>query len=150
MPARLTLALFLIVSACSSVPAGAPTERARAEAAWADLVALAAAPEADAARFAPRVVARGDDDARRWRRPADLSIASEAQSVDAVADRLRRLLARVSTADRFAYTAEAFRTETESEGTWRVLTVRFDDAAGTRVEVGLLPVDGRLLLGDID
>lgn len=150
MLARLAPLLLLVVSACSAVPAEAPVEQRRAEAAWADLLALAASPEAGPEHFAPHVVARGDDEARRWRFPADLSIASEARSVESVAGELRELLANVSVGDRFGYEVVSFRTETESEGPWRVLGVRFDDAAGTRVEVGLLPVNGRLLLGDLD
>lgn len=149
MRLRLLPLVLLLAAGCAAV-SGAPSEQRRAEAAWADLLALAAAPEASPSQFAPLVVALGDDRARRYRTSADASVPSEAESLAGVARELRGLLARVSADGRFGYRTVAFRTETESEGTWRALTVRFDDPPGTRVTAAFLPVDGRLLLGDID
>ena len=151
MLARSTvLALFAAALAACSAVSPAPTERQRAEATWADLLALAAAPDAGPERFAPLVVALGGDPARRYQVAADPADADDARALAGVARDLRSLLARVSTDGRFGYRTEAFRTETESEGSWRVLVVRFDDTAGTQIEVGLLPIDGQLLLGDVD
>lgn len=103
---------------------------------------LAAMRDGPTARsLAPYLVARGGDEAREWRVPADP--VRERAWVENVLRELARLPLGAG------YRIDEFVVEPESEGTWHVLRVEFDDPERTEAEFAFLPIGEGFLLGDL-
>jgi len=97
--------------------------------------------------FAAFVVARGGDEEREWKAPADPGIPTERQFVESSISTIRQLLE----ASRNDYEIEGYESEEESEGEWNVLHVRFDThEMEERRSFAFLPIGESFLLGDID
>jgi len=97
--------------------------------------------------FAAFVVARGGDEEREWKAPADPGIPAERQFVESSISTIRQLLE----ASRNDYEIEGYESEEESEGEWNVLCVRFDThEVEERRSFAFLPIGESFLLGDID
>ena len=137
--AALALGLLFAALACAGCGQDEPSPAARTRAALGEIFLLAAFADPD--RLAPRIVYRGPDAPRRWKDVCDASDPDERAHV-------RRLGARV-TALLGAREPEfvTFRSETESEGTWLVWTVR--GANGT-AQFACLEIDGVIALGDME
>ena len=149
---RILLLLAVLLTACSGPVASVTPAQEAVEARLAALLASASAPDAGAATLAPFIVARGDDEARRWKAPADLSHPSERVYVEDVVDRLSQFLRRVRQPDgTLEYEIEAFTAESESEGVWHVLEVGFD-APDSEIDAlfAFLPVGGAYYLGEFE
>ncbi len=97
--------------------------------------------------LAPFVVARGDDEEREWKAPADLSRPNERGFVEHAHQIIGQLLFRSGG----EYEIEGYESDGESEGEWHVLFVRFGTGEmEEHVWFGFLPIGEHLLLGDID
>ena len=149
---RPLLLLAVLLTACSGTRTPATPAQEAVEARLSALLAAASAPDAGPDALAPFLVARGDDDARRWKAPADLTVASERAFVEDVHDTLSQFLRRARQPDgTLEYEIEAFTTESESEGMWHVLEVEFEGLEG-EVEAlfAFLPVAGDYYLGEFE
>lgn len=97
--------------------------------------------------FAALVVARGDDEDREWKAPADPNRPDERRFVESALESIRTLME----ASRGDFEIEGYESEEESEGTWHVLRVRFDThEMEEHRSFAFLPIGGSFLLGDID
>ena len=149
---RLLFLLAVLLTACSGPSASdAPAQRA-VEARLAALLASASAPDAGPATLAPFLVARGDDDARRWKAPADLGQPSERVFVEDVAQRLSQFLQEARQPDgTLEYEIDAFTVESESEGVWHVLEVEFEGAESEIDALfAFLPIGDAYYLGEFE
>jgi len=112
-----------------------------------DLMAVAGTTGTSVEMFAPSIVARGDDGDREWKVPADPSRPDERRFVEGAMESIHTLME----ASRGDYEIEGYESEEESEGTWHVLSVRFDThEMEERRSFAFLPIGGSFLLGDID
>lgn len=98
----------------------------------------------DLATAATRIVYRGDDETRRWREPVNLEEPAERVEVEGICQRI----AEMNPGNGPVRVAE-YESETESEGTWHVLTLELA-ATGETVVFAFLELEGGLALGDID
>jgi hypothetical protein len=97
-------------------------------------------------RFAPLVVARGEDPGRAGRAPADPAREDERRFVAGLLESLRSLLAQ-----RVSHEVVGFDLAYEAEGAWHVLQTRFSNGAEEEpVAFAFVPVGGAFLLGDVD
>jgi len=112
-----------------------------------NLMALASTRETTIEQFAPFIIARGEDDNREWKEPADPSRPDERLFVESALASVRYLME----ASRGDYEIEGYESEDESEGEWNVLHVRFDThEMEERRSFAFLPIGETFLLGDID
>ena len=149
---RSLLLLAALLTACSGPGASVTPAQEAVEDRLGALLASASAPGAGPDTLAPFLVARGDDVARRWKAPADLTQPSERVFVEDVASRLDRFLQRARRPDgTLEYEIEAFTTESESEGVWHVLEVEFE-GADNEVDAlfAFLPIGGTYYLGEFE
>ncbi|MDF1702633.1 MAG: hypothetical protein P1V36_15900 [Planctomycetota bacterium] len=135
------LLLSLALAACGDPgPAEQPaTPQARTQAALQDIFALVRAQ--DTAALAPRIVYRGEDETRPWKDVCRYDAPDEKPRVDKMAARVGKLLGDGTPV------FSAWRSETESEGTWLVWKVK--GVAGS-AWFACLEIDGVIALGDID
>ena len=112
-----------------------------------DLLAVASTPGTTIEEFARFIVARGDEEDRRWRAAADAAREDELRFVESVLESIRFLME----ASRGDYEIEGYESDEESEGEWHMLHVRFDThEMEERRSFAFLPIGGTFLLGDID
>jgi hypothetical protein len=96
--------------------------------------------------FTPLVVARGGDEARAWKAPADPAREDERRYVAGLLDSLRALLAMAE-----GHTVVGFEARRESEGWWHTLRVAFEGPGEPpTLSFAFLPVGPAFLLGDVD
>ena len=97
-------------------------------------------------KAAPYIVYRGEDTVRKWKDAADYTKAEDKKGVDEVCFRINQA---VKQDEHYRFTG--YRSETESEGTWHVITVAYRKKGVERkADFAFLLIKGRYRLGDID
>lgn len=97
-------------------------------------------------KAAPYIVYRGDDKKRAWKDVANYSNVTEKKGVDETCLRINETVNRDT-----AYTITRYFTETESEGTWHILRVRYTKKGTIReAAFAFLKIGNKFVLGDID
>jgi len=97
-------------------------------------------------KLAPYIVYRGEDTKRAWKTPANYKNEEEKKGVDEVGLRINNGINQDS-----AFTINGYRSETEREGTWHVLTINYMRKGKPKVAYfAFLKINGKFLLGDID
>lgn len=97
-------------------------------------------------KVAPYIVYRGEDKKRAWKEAADYTREEEKKRVDEVCYKINN---GVNQDSNFVITG--FRTETESEGLWYVLTVSYIRKGKPKTAYfAFLKIQDKFLLGDID
>lgn len=97
-------------------------------------------------KVAPYIVYRGDDKKRSWKVAADYTKEEEKKGVDEVCYKINNGINQDSN-----FVIEGFRTESESEGVWYVLSVSYIRKGKPKTsEFAFLKIKNRFLLGDID
>lgn len=149
---RAVVLAAVLLAGCAGSGGSVTASQRAVETRLADLLAAAAATDASIETLATFMVARGDDPARRWKAPADLSDASERAFVEQAHDELVDLLALVQHPDGgFEYEVEEYVVESESEGQWHVLEVEFEtDVRDVVAMFAFLPLGGTYYLGEIE
>lgn len=142
----------LLLAGCSGSRSSVTQAQRDVEGRLADLLAAAAATDASIETLATFMVARGDDPARRWKAPADLSDASERAFVEQAHDDLVDLLAQVKGPEGgFEYEIEEFVVESESEGQWHAIEVEFETPSREVTAMfAFLPLNDTYYLGEIE
>jgi hypothetical protein len=99
----------------------------------------------DLAKAAKHIVYRGKQDkSRQWKDTLDESDPDESLQVTVLCNRIRKY-------DKGAgnYQVTDYQSETESEGTWHIVTVKFPQLK-KKIKFAFLKIKGRYALGDID
>lgn len=97
-------------------------------------------------KAAPYVVYRGDDKKRAWKDVANYSNEIEKTGVDNICLRINGSVNQDT-----AYRITAYQTQTESEGTWHVLTVSYRRKEVAKQAVfAFFKIRNKFALGDID
>lgn len=97
----------------------------------------------DKAEAASLIVYRGEKEKRKWKDVCDYSKAEDKERVDDVCANLSEVPAN--------YMITEYQTEKESEGTWYVLGITFEEnGEQQRGYVAFLKIDDQFALGDID
>lgn len=97
-------------------------------------------------KVAPYIVYRGEDKKRSWKVAADYTKEEEKKGVDEVCYKINNGINQDSN-----FVIKGFRTESESEGVWYVLTVSYIRKGKPKTsEFAFLKIKNRFLLGDID
>lgn len=150
---RLAVLLASFLVACASAPPERNGEQAEVEAALARVVAVAAAPESDAATFAALVAYRGGDANRDWRAPVEAEAPTERAQAAALLSQFRAILAKESAPDgRFVYRVAEYVREPTEVADWHVLRLAIGAASGertTEVEVAFVPGPDGYLVGRV-
>jgi hypothetical protein len=97
-------------------------------------------------RAAPYIIYRGADKNRAWKTFTNYSKAEDKQAVDEICMRINGSINRSS-----KYKIVKYSTEKESEGTWHVLMVRYQQNGEEKeAAFAFLKIGKRFGLGDID
>lgn len=97
-------------------------------------------------KAAPYIIYRGDDKKRAWKDFANYSNATEKEGVNNVCFRINGGVNQDT-----AYKITKYQTETESEGTWHILTVNYiRKGVSKQAAFAFLKIKNKFGLGDID
>lgn len=97
-------------------------------------------------KVAPYIVYRGEDKNRSWKVAADYTKEEEKKGVDEVCYKINNGINQDSN-----FVIKGFRTESESEGVWYVLTVSYIRKGKPKTsQFAFLKIQNKFLLGDID
>jgi hypothetical protein len=100
----------------------------------------------DFSRAAPYIIYRGEDKTRAWKTFADYSKAEDKKRVDELCNRINGTINRYS-----IFRIVKYHSEKESEGTWHVLTLRWQkNGEEKETAFAFLKIGKRFGLGDID
>lgn len=147
------LTALALLSACASTPRERPDAQAAVEAAFADVVASASAPDTDAEAFSSRVAYRGGDSERSWRAPVNPDSGTELAAAASLLIELRAIIRDRQNSDGgFIYQVTEYVHEPTDEADWHVLLLdlgNLEDDETSELEVAFVPGPDGFLLGRI-